>query len=119
MCCVLMLSVGVTSVRAADRLVYFLKRLAHFIMLQFPDYYTYKLVDLLLNNSCLVSATVLSFFPLHFMLYCGNLDCFPNSVQCKYSVKEGFLYTEEKAKVVAAVWGTELIQFFAVIAILH
>ena len=27
--------------------------------------------------------------------------------------------TEEKAKVVAAVWGTELLQFLAVIAILH
>ena len=27
--------------------------------------------------------------------------------------------TEEKAKVVAAVWGTELIQFLAALAILH
>ena len=27
--------------------------------------------------------------------------------------------TEEKAKVVSAVWGTELIQFLAVLAILH
>ena len=27
--------------------------------------------------------------------------------------------TEEKAKVVAAAWGTEVIQFLAVIAILH
>ena len=28
-------------------------------------------------------------------------------------------YTEEKAKVVAAVWGKELIQFLAILAILH
>ena len=41
-----MMMVGI--VRVANRLVYFLKRLAHFIMLQFADYYTYKLVDLLL-----------------------------------------------------------------------
>ena len=39
-------------------------------------------------------------------------------------VKEGCmgrkkLTTEEKAKVVAAVWGTELIQFLAALAILH
>ena len=27
--------------------------------------------------------------------------------------------TEEKAKVVAAVWGTEFIQFLAVLAVLH
>ena len=27
--------------------------------------------------------------------------------------------TEEKAKVVAAIWGTELIQFLAALAILH
>ena len=38
----------VTSVRVANSLVYFLKHLVHFIMLQFADYYTYKLVDLLL-----------------------------------------------------------------------
>ena len=29
------------------------------------------------------------------------------------------IYTEEKANVVAAVWGTELIQFLALLAILH
>ena len=29
------------------------------------------------------------------------------------------IYTEEKTKVVAAVWGTELIQFLAVLAILY
>ena len=29
------------------------------------------------------------------------------------------IMTEEKAKVVAAVWGTELIQFLAALAILH
>ena len=28
-------------------------------------------------------------------------------------------FTEEKAKVVAAAWGTELIQFLAALAILH
>ena len=29
------------------------------------------------------------------------------------------IYTEEKAKVVAAVWGTEFIQFLAALAVLH
>ena len=29
------------------------------------------------------------------------------------------IYTEEKAKVVAAVWGTEFIRFLAALAILH
>ena len=29
------------------------------------------------------------------------------------------IYTEEKAKVVAAVWGTEFIKFFTTLAILH
>ena len=29
------------------------------------------------------------------------------------------IYTEEKSKVVAAAWGTELIQFRATLAILH
>ena len=29
------------------------------------------------------------------------------------------IYTEEKAKVVAAVWDTEIIKFLAVLAILH
>ena len=29
------------------------------------------------------------------------------------------MYTEEKAKVVAAVWGTECIPFLAVLAVLH
>ena len=29
------------------------------------------------------------------------------------------IYTEEKAKVVAAVWGTECIQFLATLAVLH
>ena len=29
------------------------------------------------------------------------------------------IYTEEKAKVVAAVWGAECIQFLAALAILH
>ena len=29
------------------------------------------------------------------------------------------IYTEEKAKVVATVWGTEFIQFLATLAILH
>ena len=31
----------------------------------------------------------------------------------------GRIYTEEKAKVVAAAWGTELLQFLAALAILH
>ena len=31
---------------------------------------------------------VVSGFPLHFMLYCGNLDCFSNSVQyCQYNIQ--------------------------------
>ena len=34
------------------------------------------------------------------------------------AIEEGFI-TEEKAKVVAASWGTELLQFFAPLAILH
>ena len=34
--------------RVAKRLLYFLKRLAHFIVLQLADYYTYGLTDLLL-----------------------------------------------------------------------
>ena len=29
------------------------------------------------------------------------------------------IYTEDKAKVVAAVWGTEFIQFLAALAVLH
>ena len=29
------------------------------------------------------------------------------------------MYTEDKAKIVAAVWGTEFIQFLAALAILH
>ena len=37
----------------------------------------------------------------------------------EWGIEEGFLCTEAKAKVVAAVWGTELIQFLAVLAILH
>ena len=41
-------SVGVTSVRVADRLIYFLKRFGAFIILQLADYYTYGLTDLLL-----------------------------------------------------------------------
>ena len=36
----------------------------------------------------------------------------------EWGIEEGFLCTEAKAKVVAAVWGTELIQFLAVLAIL-
>ena len=32
----------------ANRLMYFIKRLAHFIQIQYADYYTYNLVDLLL-----------------------------------------------------------------------
>ena len=42
------INIQADSVRDADRLMYFIKRLAHFILLQFADYYTYKLVDLLL-----------------------------------------------------------------------
>ena len=46
---------------------------------------------------------------------------------CKYDLSMPYskpycrrrIKTEEKAKVVAAVWGTELIQFIAVLAILH
>ena len=36
------------SVRVADRLMYFIKRLAHFIPLQYADYYINKLMDLIL-----------------------------------------------------------------------
>ena len=48
-------TVGVTSVRVANRLVYFFKRLAHFIMLQLSSYIYYY-------NSCLVSDTGFLFF---------------------------------------------------------
>ena len=34
-----------------------------------------------------------------------------------YNIDEGFI--EEKAKVVAASWGTELLRFLAALAILH
>ena len=47
---------------------------------------------------------------------------FPSGVlqQYKHSLKHRRRkYTEEKAKVVAAVWGTEIIQFLALLAILH
>ena len=37
-------------------------------------------------------------------------------IQCKHRRR---IKTEEKVKVVAAVWGTEFIQFLAAIAILH
>ena len=36
-----------------------------------------------------------------------------------HAVEEGFTYTEEKAMVVAAAWGTELIKLHAVLAIFH
>ena len=38
---------------------------------------------------------------------------------CMYAIIFGRIYTEEKAKVVAAAWGTELLQFLAALAILH
>ena len=34
-------------------------------------------------------------------------------------IEEGFMYREEKAKVVAASWGTVFLQFLAVLAFLH
>ena len=40
MCCVLIVSVGVTNVGVADRLIYFLKRFGAFIISQLADYYT-------------------------------------------------------------------------------
>ena len=39
-----------------------------------------------------------------------------NSVGCKHGRS---LKTEEKAKVVAAVWGTEFIKFLAALAVMH
>ena len=57
MCCVLIISVGVTSVRVADRLIIFPYQLAHFLGSQLADYCTYNMVDLLLYSSILVSAT--------------------------------------------------------------
>ena len=44
------------------------------------------------------------------------LGTFHRLVWCSHRRR---IKTEKKAKVVAAVWGTELIQFFAVLAILH
>ena len=57
MCCVLIVSVGVTSVRVADRLTIFPYQLVHFHWLTLADYYTYNMVDLLLYSLILVSAT--------------------------------------------------------------
>ena len=37
----------------------------------------------------------------------------------KQTMQRRRIYTEEKEKVVAAVWGTELIQFIATLAILY
>ena len=37
----------------------------------------------------------------------------------KIGVSRTGVFTEEKAKVVAAVWGTEFIQFLAALAIFH
>ena len=34
-------------------------------------------------------------------------------------IEEGFRHTEDKAKVVAVVWGTEFIQFLAALTIFH
>ena len=45
--------------------------------------------------------------PVKLLVYC---------TQCTHRRR---IYTEEKAKVVAAVWGTEVIQFLDALAILH
>ena len=37
---------------------------------------------------------VVSSFPLHFMLYRGNLDCFSNSVHCTKNYLDFFIFTE-------------------------
>ena len=45
--------------------------------------------------------------------------CTPGATRSLPTIQQGFIvYTEEKAKVVAASWGTELLQFLAALAIL-
>ena len=43
--------------------------------------------------------------------------CFPHQVKSKDQLYRRRIYAEEKAKVVADVWGTELIQFLAALQI--
>ena len=42
-----------------------------------------------------------------------------SGVQYQYGVLEGSIYTEEKAKIVAAAWGTKLLQFLATLTTLY
>ena len=50
-------------------------------------------------------------------MYSTHIQCgYKNRV---YGQQRRRIKTEEKEKVVAAAWGTELIQFYAALAILH
>ena len=102
MCCVLIISVGVTSVRVADRLIIFPYQLAHFLGSQLADYCTYNMVDLLLYLSILVSATIPNitnfrasflFFPFNFSLPDpdpgGKMNANPDPQTClRYTVQD-------------------------------
>ena len=60
--------------------------------------------------------------PPHPGLYClpkdSNSRLGDRRQVLSYTIEEG-KYTEEKAKVVAAVWGTDFIQFLAALAVEH
>ena len=48
-----------------------------------------------------------------------NFPSYLNNFAFDTSIRKRRIYTEEKAKVVAAAWGTEMIQFHATLAVLH
>ena len=47
-----------------------------------------------------------------------NFPSYLNNFAFDTSIRKRRIYTEEKAKVVAAAWGTKLIQFLAALAVL-
>ena len=74
-------SVGVTSVRAQDRLIYFIKCLAHFIPVQYADYFTYNNTDLLLTRGSRIRYTI--YISIHILkkernvlaFFCKRTEC--------------------------------------------
>ena len=55
-----------------------------------------------------------------FLKYCIEMNRYRNpKSEMKHSHQRRRIYTEENAKVVAAVWGQNLLNSFAALAILH